>query len=236
MADWNPWHGCKKKSEGCVNCYVYSMDERHGKDASEVTKLKSFYAPVLKNKNGEYKISSGELVWTCFTSDFLLEEADIWREEAWGIIRERSDLQFLFITKRIERLERCVPDDWGDGYDNVRICCTVENQKRADERLPVFLNAKIKHKEIICEPLLEAIDLSKYLSEEIIRVSVGGESGLNARICNYDWVLSLHNQCKESGTKFTFRQTGRKFLKDNKLYTIQRKDMFSQARKARLNL
>ncbi|MEN6339375.1 MAG: DUF5131 family protein, partial [Clostridiaceae bacterium] len=31
--NWNPWHGCHKYSAGCQNCYVYRMDDRHGKDA-----------------------------------------------------------------------------------------------------------------------------------------------------------------------------------------------------------
>ena len=29
---WNPWHGCKKISEGCRHCYVYRTDEKHGRD------------------------------------------------------------------------------------------------------------------------------------------------------------------------------------------------------------
>ena len=35
---WNPWHGCKKLSPGCANCYVYRRDDSIGKDASIVTK------------------------------------------------------------------------------------------------------------------------------------------------------------------------------------------------------
>ena len=31
---WNPWHGCKKISEGCRHCYVYRTDEKHGRDGS----------------------------------------------------------------------------------------------------------------------------------------------------------------------------------------------------------
>lgn len=23
---WNPWHGCRKCSEGCRNCYMYYLD------------------------------------------------------------------------------------------------------------------------------------------------------------------------------------------------------------------
>ena len=97
----------------------------------------------------------------CFTSDFLIDEADKWRDEAWDMIRERFDLNFLFITKRINRLADVVPDDWGDGYDNVAIGCTCENQEMADKRLPVFLSFPIAERYIICEPLLGPIDLKR---------------------------------------------------------------------------
>ena len=133
MANWNPWHGCHKLSAGCKNCYVYRTDARYEKDSSVVTKTQNFRLPVMKKRDGSDKIPSGELVWTCFTSDFLVEDADEWRQDAWEIMRIRSDLSFLFITKRIDRLEQCLPDDWGIGYPNVHICCTVENQEMADE-------------------------------------------------------------------------------------------------------
>lgn len=44
------------------------------------------------------------------------------------MIKERSDLNFMILTKRIERFFESLPNDWGDGYDNVYIGCTVENQ------------------------------------------------------------------------------------------------------------
>ena len=135
---WNLWHGCHKLSEGCRHCYVYRTDGKYGKDSSVVTKTEKFDLPLQCKKNGTYKIPSGNLVYTCFTSDFLIEDADEWRAEAWEMMRIRQDLRFLFITKRIDRLQQCLPPDWGDGYDNVTICCTMENQDRVDYRLPIY--------------------------------------------------------------------------------------------------
>lgn len=235
MASWNLWHGCHKISPGCTHCYVYRMDARHGKDSSVVTKNKDYDLPLRKNRMKEYKIPSGELVYTCFTSDFLLEDADPWREEAWRIMRIRSDLRFLFITKRIHRFAACAPRDWGEGYDNVMVCCTVENQDRADFRLPIFRDLPIKHKSIICEPLLEPIDLSPYLGPWVEDVVVGGESGNEARLCDYDWVMDIRRQCIEHQVPFHFRQTGAYFRKDGKLYRIQRKDQRAQACKANID-
>ena len=60
--------------------------------------------------------------------------ADVWRREAWEMIRLRRDLHFMFFTKRIDRLSECLPGDWGAGYEHVTIGCTVENQRMADYR------------------------------------------------------------------------------------------------------
>ena len=124
------------------------------------------------------------------------------------------------------------PPDWGEGYENVHICCTVENQRQADIRLPVYCKAPIRHKSIICSPLLGPIDLRPYLSDSMEEVVVGGESGEEARVCDYSWVLDLRQQCVEAGVPFHFMQTGARLLKDGKCYRIPRKHQHSQARAA----
>ncbi|NCB50933.1 MAG: DUF5131 family protein [Clostridia bacterium] len=230
--NWNPWHGCHKLSEGCLNCYVYRMDERHERDASEVKLTGDYLLPLRKKRDGGFKCPEGDFVWTCFTSDFLLEDADEWRPEAWEAMRQRADCTFFFITKRILRLTDCLPPDWGDGWENVHICCTCENQVRTDQRLPVFRDAPIKYKSIACEPLLGHVDLSPYLGNWVEQVAVGGESGSEARVCNYDWVTDIRRQCVEAGVAFRFRQTGARLMKDGKTYKIARKYQHSQAKKA----
>ena len=204
---WNPWHGCHKFSTGCQHCYVYRTDGKYGKDSSVVAKTEKFNLPVQQKKNKTYKIPSGNLVYTCFTSDFLVEDADEWRPEAWEMMRLRQDLHFLFITKRIDRLKDCLPSDWGEGYDNVTICCTMENQDRIDYRLPIYKAAPIKHKIIICEPLLSRIDFR-------------GELG---------------RQCIEANVGFWFKQTGSYLLKEGKEFKVARQFQHSQARKAEIN-
>ncbi len=233
--NWNPWHGCHKISAGCMHCYVYRGDGRHGRDASEVHKTNDFYLPIAHARNGSYKIPPGSFIWTCFTSDFLLADADAWRSEAWRMIRERSDCDFLFITKRITRFTECLPEDWGEGYPNVSICCTVENQAKVDERLPVFQTAPVAHKMIVCEPLLERIDLSPYLGDWVESVTVGGESGDEARVCDYAWILDIRDQCLAANVPFRFKQTGANFVKGGKRYAIPRKLQHAQARKANIN-
>ncbi len=235
MAMWSPWCGCKRYSDGCKYCYIHKGDARRGIDTSKIVKTDDFYSPILKNKNGEYKIKPNQTVYLCFSTDFLIEEADEWRNECWKMIKERSDLHFLFLTKRIERFSSCIPDDWGEGYDNVTVGCTVENQRNADYRLKIFSQLPIKHKNIICQPLLEKIDIEKYLNGIELAV-VGGESDKNARALNYDWVLFIREQCIEHGVSFEFRQCGTHFIKDGKIYTLKTRDLCSQAKKADINV
>ena len=229
--------GCHKLSAGCKHCYVYRGDARREVDSSVVVRTKNFDLPLRKKRNGEFKIPPGTFVYTCFTSDFFVEDADKWRAEAWEMIRCRSDLHFMMITKRIDRFSDCLPDDWGDGYDNVTICCTVENQTCADYRLPIYRRAPIKHKIIICEPLLERIDLSTYaVGEWIEQIVAGGESGYEARPCDFEWVMDLRRICVENKVDFWFKQTGSKFVKDGKTYNVKRQFQHSQARKAGINI
>ncbi len=229
---WNLWHGCHKISEGCRHCYVYRTDSKYEKDSSVVTKTQNFNLPVKRGRDRNYKVPSGSVIYTCFTSDFFLEDADEWRIDAWKMIRERSDCQFVIFTKRIDRFYKSLPTDWLDGYGNVAIGCTVENQKAADYRLPIFLEAPIKHRHIICAPLLGNIELSDYLSSGIESVSVGGESGNEARACDFQWVLNIREQCVKKNVPFRFHQTGARLIKDGKLYRIERKFQHSQAHKA----
>ena len=141
----------------------------------------AFDLPVRRDRTGRYKIPPGQTVYTCFTSDFFIEEADAWRGEAWAMIRERSDCTFLMITKRIDRVAACLPADWGEGWPHVVLCCTCETQERADYRLPIYLSLPLCRREVICEPLLERLDLSRYLAEgRIDSVSCGDESGDDA--------------------------------------------------------
>ena len=237
MAIWNPWHGCHKKSAGCMNCYMFRRDSLYDKDSNIVTKTKEFNLAIKKHKDGSYYIKSGEKVYTCMTSDFFIEEADEWRKDIWNIMKIRSDLNFIIITKRIERFEKCIPEDWNDGYDNVTIICTCENQQMTDERLKIFLDLPIKHREIIHEPMLEKIDIERYIKTKKIEcVTCGGESGNNARECNYDWIINTRNQCMKYNVKFYFKQTGANFIKDGKKYNIPRNKQLIQANKANINL
>lgn len=222
---WNPWHGCHKISEGCKNCYMMFLDNLHNsKKINEIYKTKSFNYPLSKTKNGDFKIKSGELIRVCMNSDFFLEEADSWRDDAYKIMNVRKDVLFMLITKRPERIIECLPKNWYDGYENIILLVTCENQIRADERISILRDLPFKHKGLMLAPIISNITIEKYLQEGFIeQVICGGENYGGNRICNFDWILNLSNQCKKYNTKFAFIETGTNFLKDNKLYKIPSK-------------
>lgn len=236
MNIWNCFHGCKKYSEGCKNCYMYHLDNIHSKgnlDSSKVFLVKGqINYPLLKSK-GKYKIKSGDEIYVGLNTDFFLtvDEAETdniieWRNTVWSIIKQRPDVKFYFLTKRAFNIENCLPDDWGDGYNNVMISVTLENQEKVNERLPFLEKIPAKHKGIMCAPLLSDIDFEEFLKKGFIeRVLVGGENyGSDVRSCNYKWVQHISKQCSKYNITCSFIETGTKWVDcDGNLITMPSK-------------
>jgi protein gp37 len=227
---WNPWHGCVKCSEGCQHCYVYYQDRLRDQSGRTIypTKTKWDY-PIQKDRKGRYKIKSGETLRVCMTSDFFLKEADPWRPHAWDLMRQRPDVAFFLVTKRPQRVLQCLPPDWGEGWEHVFFHVTCENQRRAEERLPLLLSLPFRHKGIFCAPLLGPISLAPYLaSGQIDQVVCGGENYDGARPCDFDWVKALRRDCVAHNVSFCFIETGTHFIKDGRHYHLPSKRVQSQ--------
>lgn len=235
---WNPWHGCVRCSEGCENCYMYFLDVQRDQDGARIYRTGGFDVPLRRDRSGQYKIRSGEMMRVCMTSDFFLEEADPWRAEAWDIIHQRPDVSFFLLTKRPQRVERCLPADWGDGWENVFFNVTCENQRRADERMPLLLSLPFRHKGVMCAPLIGPVSLGCYLAcGQVEQVMCGGENYGGARPCDFDWVRTLSGECREAGVRFCFLETGTYFIKDGKRYHLSSKRIQSEmALKAGVNV
>lgn len=227
---WNPWHGCVKCSEGCEDCYMYFLDQVRDRVGSEIYRTKTkFRYPLQKDRRRKYKVQSGEQLRVCMTSDFFLEEADPWREEAWDIMRQRRDVIFFLLTKRPQRVETCLPRDWGNGWENIFFNVTCENQRRTDERIPLLLELPFKHKGIMCAPFIGPVSIRRYLkSGQIEQVKCGGENYDGSRPCNFDWVKKLRQECLDYNVTFCFIETGTNFIKDGKLYRMPDKRVQSE--------
>lgn len=110
-------------------------------------------------------------------------------------------------------------EDRGWPLRNVWLGVSVEDQKRADERIPVLLDTPAAIRFISAEPLLGAIRIvdamwagdtppTENLHASLDWVIAGGESGPNARPSHPDWFRDLRDQCAEAGTAFFFKQWG----------------------------
>lgn len=224
MIIWNPWHGCRKVSEGCQHCYMYFLDRMRGIDTSIVTRTSKFNLPIQRKRNGDYKLPSGMDLYVGLSTDFFIEEADKWRNEVWRFIRQRSDISFKLLTKRADRIARCLPNDWGNGYENVLLQVTTENQRRADERLPILLDIPARHKGFMCAPLIGPINVEKHLATGAFSIVLcGGENYDGARPCHHEWVKSLSEQCQRHNVTFNFIETGTTYIKDGHRYIIRSK-------------
>ena len=126
------------------------------------------------------------------------------------MMKQRSDVDFIFLTKRIHRFMQCVPPDWGDGYDNVIVGCVIKNQATADERLTIFNKLPIKHKNIIVQPFLERVNIEKYLKNISLVVSSGTAN--KGRPLSSEWVVDLRNQSHKQNVAYQFRSTGTRLM------------------------
>ena len=198
---WNPWQGCFKISNGCRYCYMYRDKRKYGQNPAKVIRSAkaTFEAPLKKLK--------GPLVFVCSWSDFFIEQADEWREEAWDVIRNTPHLIFQILTKRPHLIHDRLPDDWGDGWPNVWLGVTVEDRDakwRACELrdIPAYLRF-ISH-----EPMLEPINM-KY-RPDFKWVITGGESGYRDqwRPAQVEWFRKVRDNCLLQGVAYFHKQNG----------------------------
>lgn len=127
----------------------------------------------------------------------------------------------MLLTKRPDRLLAWQREHFPDGLPSwVWVGCTVEDQRRADGRIPVLLKVAAKVRFLSCEPLLGPVQLGVMVGERcsfydyglgeragsIAWVIVGGESGPGARPMHPEWARSLRDQCVAAGVPFFMKQ------------------------------
>lgn len=212
----NFWIGCKKVSEACKFCYMF-RDLNHYKqfDPKGYTRVsdKTFYQAL--------KWKDSRRIFTCSWSDFFLEAADADRPDAWRVIKDTPWHTWLILTKRPERILDNLPSDWGNGYPNVWIGVTAENQLRLIERLDILANVPCSVKFISVEPILGAIDLfdKAVKTKSIDWIIIGGETGNNTGKYRYrpselDWYKGLALQSQAFGIPVFVKQLGTHLAKE----------------------
>jgi protein gp37 len=151
-------------------------------------------------------------IFTNSMSDFFHERGDVYRPWAWRIIKKHNQYDWQILTKRPERISSCLPPDWNDGWKQVWIGISAENNEVCEERFNALKTVPGYIKFASVEPLLEQINLRPYL-QDIQWVIVGGESGndygaYRYRPCKIEWIEDVVNQCREAVVPVFVKQLG----------------------------
>lgn len=230
---FNTWWGCSRVSLACRFCYADGLAHRYGHELwrrsgpRRMLSDANWKKPLKWNREAE-RASKPALVFCCSMADVferhpvdeINAQLDSARARLWDLIGETPWLHWQLLTKRIENVADMVP--WGfDWPANVWIGTSVEDQRRADERIPVLLTLPARVRFLSCEPLLGPVDLTLvdfdgatglHVLENPPRgvdwVIAGGESGAKHRPMNLDWARSLRDQCADAGVPFLFKQVG----------------------------
>lgn len=220
---FNPWWGCTRVSPACEHCYAETWAARFAvgwgpkaqrKPASE----KTWREPLKWNRTAERE-GRRHRVFCASMADVFEDRRDLdaLRARLFDLIAVTPHLDWQLLTKRPQWVMQMVPESWLVRFPrNVWIGTTVEDQRRADERIPHLLMVPAAVHFLSCEPLLGPVDLLARSLRSLPRagnarlrwVICGGESGKGARPMHPDWARSLRDQCAEVGVPFFHKQNG----------------------------
>ncbi len=234
---FNPWIGCTKVSGGCVNCYAETlMDTRYKRVQWGINGTRSrtsanyWRQPLAWNQAAE-SAERRPRVFCASLADVFEDRAELepWRTELLILIEQTRNLDWLILTKRPKNVKRMImfagydPEVYLHRNPHVWIGVSVEDQQRADERIPLLLDIPARVRFLSMEPLLGPVDLAErgrgwlFVNElangnrtGIHWVIVGGESGHNARPMHPDWARLIRDQCRAASVPFFMKQMGGK--------------------------
>lgn len=225
---WNIAVGCRKVDADCKFCYMYRESLNGTRyQPREVRKTKTVFDLPLRYKETESKVWSGPpLVFTSSLTDVFIEEIDHFRHEMWDIIRQCPHLTFQILTKRPERIMAHLPEDWGDGWDNVWLGTSIGHEG-AMHRYYDLEQVRAKTKFISFEPLWGPLhevlnNFSGYELRHVQWVIIGGESGneigqYRYRQCLPFWIDDIRHIFQGAGVPVFIKQLGTHIAKNLEL-------------------
>jgi protein gp37 len=216
----NPWIGCTKVSPGCVNCYAENQQDTRfhrvnwgrGKPRSRTSEA-TWRKTLQWDREAELAGRRGRVFCASLADVFDPEVPLEWRSDLFKLVEATPNLDWLLLTKRPENVARmiaqiatptCQAWEKTPPY-NVWIGTSVEDQTRANERIPELLEVSARIRFLSVEPLLSPVDLRPFLFR-LDWVIVGGESGPGCRPMNVEWARSIRDQCHEAGVQFFMKQ------------------------------
>jgi len=249
--------GCQRVSPGCQNCYAATINHRLGTgldyDAKGIAAAEFFLDEKTLVKPLSWR--KPRKVFVCSMTDLFGEWVpDEWIDRMFAIMAQTPQHTYQLLTKRPERMRSymTLPGrgdlqinrmgrvaqyissphvarnlDWP--LPNVWLGVSVEDQQRADERIPVLLETPAAVRFLSCEPLLGPVDLGRNMyvgrffdlgTPDISWVIIGGESGPGARPMDVAWARSLVSQCQSAAVACFVKQLGAKPYEMPLLYDL----------------
>lgn len=209
---FNPWWGCTKVSPACAHCYAEAWAKRTGNAVWGSGAPRRFFGDAHWREPQKWNAQASEdgvrrRVFCASMADVFERRRDLVEPRArlWELIAATPWLDWLLLTKRPQNVRHFVP--WRQWPENVWLGTTVENDAWARKRLPYLVAAPAAVRFLSCEPLLGAVDLSRWIGG-VDWVIAGGESGPGARPMNPEWARKLRDLCVEQGVAFHFKQWG----------------------------
>lgn len=227
---FSPWHGCQKVSPGCANCYAEPLAARYGRDVwgpsrpRHLVAQSTWMTPYSWDRRARAdgvrrRVFCGSM---CDVFEDRVELIGA-RCRLLELIKHTPNLDWLLLTKRPENVRKfCHESPWSwveTPPPNVWLGVSVEDQQRADERIPLLLQTPAAVRFLSCEPLLGPVNLEPWLTysdslhgepwgqrDAIHWVIVGGESGPKHRPMDPDWLALLLTQCHDAGVPVWVKQ------------------------------
>lgn len=219
---YNPWIGCTKKDEGCLNCYAETFSDRFmGGNLWGVTanRKKTVDQNILKvcgwNRRAK-KENNHPLLFCASLADVFEDhpQLDDWRKELFHTIDLNRELVWLLLTKRPENVLSMVQRATGRAYQgwfvemkHVWIGCTASTQERLEERAEYMRQIPAIVRFVSHEPGLEALQLKDH-ADWIDWFITGGESGAKCRPYQVEWAREMLQECQSLDIPFFMKQLG----------------------------
>ena len=224
---WNPITGCSPVSAGCDHCYARRMANRlrgrYGYPQDEPFKV-TLHPDRLDQP---LKWRKPRMIFVCSMGDLFHNDMSFTHiHDIFRVMAKCPQHRFIILTKRPKRMLNSVPSIrccLPDRLEHVWLGVSVEDQKTADERIPILLQVPAAVRVVSIEPMLGAIDLkwtwgafkqgnvAKYPTgwlERLDWVICGGETGPGARPMHPEWPREVLDDCQAAGVPFFFKQHG----------------------------
>ena len=217
---FNPWIGCQKVSPGCDNCYAEAMmDKRYGKvewgphGERKRTAASNWRKPIKWNNQAPefYRDNDRrQRVFCASLADIFDNQVPTeWRHDLWNLIRDTTKLDWLILTKRPENIKKMLPIDWYDGWPNVWLGTTCEDDDHYRSRYKYLSATPARIRFISYEPAIGPLRLDWVPSPRVVKpdwVICGGESGVGRRTMDPDWARMVRNTCAKDNIAFFMKQ------------------------------